>query len=279
MSHGYFPGKKRAKRSGIITPRTAQEELIPAMPCQTSGGREALARQLPLHIGDEDMREGADPVAGTSARQASGCGIQVARLYLRVSTDEQDLQRQERIEEEERRAGYYVAGVYREKASGARADRPELLRMIDDLQPGEVVVAEKIDRLIRLPLAEAEQLVTAIRAKGARLAIPGLVDLSELTAGTEGMTRIVLEAMQELLLKLALQMARDDYETRRERQRQGVELAQAAGKYAGRRADTATHERIIALRRSGLTIRRTAELAGCSPSQVKRIWAQHRGRS
>ena len=48
MSHGYFPGKKRAKRSGIITPRTAQEELIPAMPCQTSGGREALARQLPL---------------------------------------------------------------------------------------------------------------------------------------------------------------------------------------------------------------------------------------
>lgn len=279
MSHGYFPGKKRAKRSGIITPRTAQEELIPAMPCQTSGGREALVRQLPLHIGDEDMLEGADPVAGTSARQASGCGIQVARLYQRVSTDEQDLQRQERIEEEARRAGYYIAGVYREKASGARADRPELLRMIDDLQPGEVVVAEKIDRLSRLPLAEAEQLVHAIRAKGARLAIPGLVDLSEVTAGTEGMTHIVLEAMQELLLKLALQMARDDYEIRRERQRQGVELAQAAGKYAGRRADTATHERIIALRRSGLTIRRTAELAGCSPSQVKRIWAQHRGRS
>ena len=78
---------------------------------------------------------------------------------------------------------------------------------------------------------------------------------------------------------MALQMARDDYETRRERQRQGIELAQASGKYAGRRADTATHERIIALRRSGLTIRRTAELAGCSPSQVKRIWAQHRGRS
>lgn len=29
-------------------------------------------------------------------------------------------------------------GVYREKASGARADRPELLRMIADLQPGVV---------------------------------------------------------------------------------------------------------------------------------------------
>ncbi len=32
----------------------------------------------------------------------------------------------------------------REKASGARADRPELLRMIEDLQSGEVVIAEKM---------------------------------------------------------------------------------------------------------------------------------------
>jgi DNA invertase Pin-like site-specific DNA recombinase len=280
VSNRYFPGKKKERRSLIITPRTAQEEMISAMPRQTREVREALAQLPPLSVGGEGLVEGADRVMRTPTQhQALAIGIKVARLYLRVSTDEQDLQRQERIQEDARRAGYYVAGIYREKASGARADRPELLRMIGDLQPGEVVIAEKIDRLSRLPLAEAEQLVHAIRAKGARLAIPGLVDLSEVMAGTEGTTRIVLEAMQELLLKLALQMARDDYETRRERQRQGIQLAQATGKYAGRRADTATHERIIALRRSGLTIRRTAELAGCSPSQVKRIWAQHRERS
>ena len=201
--------------------------------------------------------------------------MNIARIYLRVSTEEQDLTRQAAIEHSTRAAGYYVAGIYREKASGARADRPELLRMIADLQPGEVVVAEKIDRISRLPLAEAEQLVASIRAKGARLAVPGVVDLSEITSGTDGVTRIVLQAMQELLLKLALQMARDDYETRRERQRQGVALAKAQNKYAGRPADTATHERIVALRRAGMTIRRTAELCGCSPSQVKRIWALH----
>ena len=39
----------------------------------------------------------------------------IARIYLRVSTDEQDLSRQERIVEDARAAGYYVAGVYREK--------------------------------------------------------------------------------------------------------------------------------------------------------------------
>src|SRR3546814_7152078 len=80
----------------------------------------------------------------------------------------------------------YVAAVYREKASGARADRPELLRMIADLQPGEVVIAEKIDRISRLPLTEAEQLVETIRARGARLAIPGVLDLSDLAADADG---------------------------------------------------------------------------------------------
>ena len=205
--------------------------------------------------------------------------MKIARIYLRVSTDEQDLSRQADIEHSTRAAGYYVAGIYREKASGARADRPELLRMIADLQPGEVVVAEKIDRISRLPLAEAEKLVASIRAKGARLAVPGLVDLSDLADEADGVAKIVLVSVQELLLKLALQMARDDYETRRERQRQGVQLAKAAGKYTGRKADTATHRRIVALRRAGETIERTAELAGCSVSQVKRIWALHRAKS
>lgn len=205
--------------------------------------------------------------------------MKVARIYLRVSTDEQDLSRQAEIEHSTRAAGYYVAGVYREKASGARADRPELLRMIADLRPDEVVVAEKIDRISRLPLAEAEQLVASIRAQGARLAVPGLVDLSDLAAGADGVAKIVLESVQELLLKLALQMARDDYETRRERQRQGVQLVKVAGKYTGRKADLTTHQRIVALRGADHTIERTAELAGCSISQVKRIWALHRAKT
>jgi DNA invertase Pin-like site-specific DNA recombinase len=205
--------------------------------------------------------------------------MKVARIYLRVSTEEQDLTRQAEIEDSTRAAGYYVAGVYREKASGARSDRPELLRMIADLQPGEVVVAEKIDRISRLPLAEAEQLVTSIRSKGAKLAVPGLVDLSDFASAAEGVAKIVLESVQELLLKLALQMAREDYETRRERQRQGVEIAKVAGKYTGRTANVLTHQRIVALRSAGQTIQRTADLAGCSKSQVKRVWALHQEKS
>lgn len=200
----------------------------------------------------------------------------VARIYMRVSTEAQDLERQEGIAQAARAAGYYVAGIYREKASGARADRPELLRMIDDLQPGEIVVTEKIDRISRLPLAEAERLVASIRAKGARLSVPGIIDLAELAAEAQGVPRIVLESVQDMLLKLALQMARDDYEDRRERQRQGIALAKASGRYAGRKTDAAMHQRIAALRAGGNSIAETAKLAGCSTSQVKRVCAMAR---
>jgi DNA invertase Pin-like site-specific DNA recombinase len=202
--------------------------------------------------------------------------VKVARIYLRVSTDAQDLKRQEGIVTTTKAAGYYVAGIYREKASGARADRPELLRMIADLQPGEVVVAEKIDRISRLPLPEAERLVTSIRDTGARLAIPGVVDLSDLAAEAEGVAKIVLEGVQDMLLRLALQMARDDYEVRQERQRQGIELARQAGRYTGRKADTLAHDRIIALRTAGHSIAETAKLARCSKSQVKRVCVMRR---
>ena len=198
----------------------------------------------------------------------------VARVYLRVSTDAQDLQRQEAIADQAKAAGYYLAGVYREKASGARADRPELLRMVADLQPGDVVIAERIDRISRLPLPEAEALIAAIRAKGARLAVPGVLDLSELVEGAEGVSRVVLGAVQDMLLKLALQMARDEYETRRERQREGIELAKAAGRYQGRKADDKRRAVVLALRSKGHSISEAAHLSGFSPAHVKRICAE-----
>lgn len=203
--------------------------------------------------------------------------LRVARVYLRVSTDEQDLARQEAMVDHAKAAGYYIAGVYRETASGARADRPELLRLVADLQPGEVVIAEKIDRISRLPLPEAERLVATIRRRGARLSIPGVIDLSDVAAEAQGVAKIVLESVQEMLLKLALQIARDDFEDRRERQRQGIELARKNGKYRGRPTDLTMRERIVTLRAGGQSISATARLAGCSISHVKRVWAEHKG--
>ena len=76
-----------------------------------------------------------------------------------------------------------------------------------------------------------------------------------------------------MLLRLALQMARDDYELRRERQAQGIERARAEGKYRSRRPRPEIHRRIIEMRTKGMSIAKTA---GCSISHVKRVWAAHR---
>lgn len=200
----------------------------------------------------------------------------IARVYLRVSTEAQDLERQEAIVLQAKASGYYVAGVYREEASGARADRPELLRMIADLQAGEVVIAERIDRISRLPLVDAEKLVHTIQAKGARLAVPGVLDLSEVATEAQGTAKIVLEAMQTMLLRMALQIAREEYETRRERQAQGIELAKSAGRYKGRKPNQAQHARIVALRLAGYSIQKTADMTETSTAQVKRVWAMHK---
>jgi hypothetical protein len=66
--------------------------------------------------------------------------------YARVSTYGQTLDAQL---DELRAAGCANRNIYREKVTGARADRRELLRMLDRLAPGDVVTVTRIDRLAR----------------------------------------------------------------------------------------------------------------------------------
>src|SRR5215213_3685824 len=66
--------------------------------------------------------------------------------YARVSTYGQPLDTQL---EQLRTAGCSSRNIYREKVTGARADRRELLRMLDRLAPGDVVTVTRIDRLAR----------------------------------------------------------------------------------------------------------------------------------
>src|SRR5829696_8416082 len=64
--------------------------------------------------------------------------------YARVSTDGQTLDAQI--------AQLKAAGadkVFREKVSGARADRPELARLLRALEPGDRVLVTRLDRLAR----------------------------------------------------------------------------------------------------------------------------------
>jgi DNA invertase Pin-like site-specific DNA recombinase len=64
--------------------------------------------------------------------------------YARVSTDDQDLTQQ--------RAALQATGclrIYEEKVSGAKRDRPQLARLIDQLRADDVVTVTRLDRLAR----------------------------------------------------------------------------------------------------------------------------------
>ena len=66
------------------------------------------------------------------------------RGYARVSTYGQTLDAQL-----EQLRGEGCTKIYREKASGARADRRELLKLLKALTSGDVVMVTRIDRLAR----------------------------------------------------------------------------------------------------------------------------------
>ena len=64
--------------------------------------------------------------------------------YARVSTDDQDLRLQ--------RAALKAAGcrrIFDEKVSGAKRDRPELARLLDQMRDDDVMVVTRLDRLAR----------------------------------------------------------------------------------------------------------------------------------
>src|SRR6266545_5753208 len=64
--------------------------------------------------------------------------------YARVSTRDQDLAEQDAVL---RNAG--CVKTFKEKVSGAKTDRPELAKVIRRLEPGDVLVVTRLDRLAR----------------------------------------------------------------------------------------------------------------------------------
>lgn len=211
----------------------------------------------------------------------NGGVMKVCRIYQRVSSEGQDLSRQQKLVEDAKAAGFYVAGIYSEKISGTTDSRPELNRLIADLQPGDVVISESLDRISRLPVAEGEALIARITEKGAKIAVPGVIDLSEvINNATDPLVRIVLEANQKMMLKIALHMARSDYEQRAAKQASGIAVKKAQDKllpleqrtYRGRKPDLVTNAKIVELRKvAGFTIAKIASTLNVSESQVKLV--------
>lgn len=204
--------------------------------------------------------------------------LKIARIYLRVSTLQQNLDRQRKIIDEAKENGFYIAGIYEEKASGVNASRPELNRLIDDLQEGDWVIAERIDRITRLPPREAELLIQRITEKGAKLHVPDVFsfgNLDELMGEGDSLpkylTEPLMEALQKMFLRMALSIAHEDWKTRRERANQGIARAKKEGRMKGRPANEELHKSIIQLTLNGVSITGIASALKCSTSTVSKV--------
>ncbi|MFW3616222.1 recombinase family protein [Billgrantia antri] len=199
--------------------------------------------------------------------------LNFVRAYLRASTEDQNASRaRETLERFAKDKGAKVASWYIENASGTKTDRTELARLIDDAQPGDILLIEQVDRLTRLTKNDWDKLKAAIQNAGLRVVS---IDLptshtAMTVSASDDFTGRMLDAVNAMLMDMLAAVARKDYDDRRRRQAEGIARAKAQGVYTGRPVDAALHQKIRELREKGFSIRKTADLAGCGVSTVQR---------
>jgi DNA invertase Pin-like site-specific DNA recombinase len=135
--------------------------------------------------------------------------------YARVSTDDQDTRLQTDVLE---RAG--CRRIFREKASGAKADRPELARLLETLREGDMLVVWKLDRLGR-SLSHLIELVAELEKQ--KVGLRSLTDNIDTTTASGRMFFHIMGALAQFERDLI-----------RERTLAGLTAARAQGRFGGR---------------------------------------------
>ncbi|MEJ5081209.1 MULTISPECIES: recombinase family protein [unclassified Ochrobactrum] len=134
-----------------------------------------------------------------------------------------------------------------ENESGARLDRPELFRLLDDCQSGDVLLVKDVDRLSRLKEDDGQRLKTLLRERQIKVvAVNVPTTWQSLSPNHSEFDARMFGVIDDMLLDMLAAIARRDYEQRRDRQKQGIAVAKAAGKYQGRKADI---KRYVAINR------------------------------
>lgn len=189
--------------------------------------------------------------------------------YLRASTNEQDAERAKSelvkfaSDHEMRPPIWHV-----ENESGSKLDRPELFRILDSAQRGDVLLIEQVDRLSRLNGEDWIKLRSTITEKGIRVVALDLPTSHMLAAQGDEFTGRMLDAINGMMLDMLAAIARKDYEDRRRRQRQGIDKARADGKYKGRGVDLDKQLAITSLLKGGSSYSQVQRMLGVSRPTV-----------
>ena len=190
--------------------------------------------------------------------------------YLRASTKEQDAMRAKKsLENFSQGSSQKVSGWFVENESGATLKRPELFRLLEIAQEGDILLVEQVDRISRLNTQDWERLKSQIMNKDiviVSLDLPTSHQFME--AAADDFTQRMLTAINSMMLDMLAAVARKDYEDRRRRQSEGIVKAKREGKYRGRPKNEALRRNIKALVRDGCSISEIVESLKCSNKTV-----------
>ncbi|MBV9066246.1 MAG: recombinase family protein [Methylobacteriaceae bacterium] len=178
--------------------------------------------------------------------------------YARVSTDAQDLAAQI--------ADLKAAGcerIYREKISGATADRPQLRKLLREIGSGDVLIIPAVDRLSR----DTTDLLVIAR------------ELQQAGAGLRSITEPVVDTTSdfaELVLAMLGVAAKLERRRIKERTARGRADAKAKGVKFGRKRKLTLHQEREAVKRrdvDGETLRSIGRSYNVSPQTIGRLAA------
>ena len=136
--------------------------------------------------------------------------------YIRVSTEEQNIARQQALMTE-----LGVDQVFIDRMSGKSKDRPELKRMLNFVREGDTVIVESISRFAR-NTRDLLDLVEQLTAKNVEFV--SKKEAIDTSTPTGRFLLTVLAALSELEREQIL-----------ERQREGIAIAKQNGVYKGRK--------------------------------------------
>ena len=170
--------------------------------------------------------------------------------YIRVSTIVQNTTRQlQDLEFDE---------TFTDKVSGKDNNRPALMEMIKFVREGDIIHVHDLSRLGR-NIKELRNLIDELINKGVTVKF----HKEQLTFNNSS------DAMSKLLLNMLGAVYEFEREVMLERQREGIAIAKAEGKYKGRKPTVDSSE-ILKLIKKGVSIRKVAAELGIGISTVMR---------
>ena len=173
--------------------------------------------------------------------------------YARVSTSDQNLDRQKDALEK-----YGIDRLYCEKMSGTKKSRPELDRMMHEIEDGDTIVIESLSRLGR-SVKNLAELMEVFNSRNIRL-----ISLKETIDTTSSTGRLLFTILSSL--------AQFERDVLVERTREGLSAARARGRYGGRpRTNEAAVKKAVALYQTKqYSLKEIHQLTGVSASTIYR---------